>query len=86
MIDISGDGVDNSGERPPSARDLAVAAGTTINGLTILNEVNNLAIYFKEVVVGGPGNFVIVANDYGAYRSAIKRKLLREIRGIGPVA
>lgn len=83
VIDISGDGIDNSGvERPDAARDRAVAAGITINGLTILNEVNNLDIYFNEHVVGGAGNFVIVANDYRAYGDAIRRKLLREILGL----
>ena len=79
VIDISGDGVEFSGRDGPSpARDRAIAAGITINGLTILNEFINLDIYFKEHVVGGPRNFVIVANDYEAYGTAIKRKLLRE--------
>ncbi len=83
VIDISGDGVNNSGvERPEAARDRAVAAGITINGLAILNEVDDLDIYFEKHVVGGAGNFVVVANDYKAYGDAIKRKLLQEILGL----
>ena len=81
VIDISGDGVEFSGrDGPGAARDRAVAAGITINGLTILDEFINLDTYFKEHVAGGPQNFVIVANDYEAYGTAIKRKLLKETR------
>ena len=80
VIDISADGVNNSGaDRPDAARDRAVAAGITINGLAIVNEVNNLDIYFRRHVAGGASSFVMVANDYKAYGAAIKRKLLKEI-------
>jgi hypothetical protein len=82
VIDISGDGVNNDGEHTLPARERAIAAGITINGLTILNDVQNLDNYFREFIVGGPGNFVIVANDYKAYIKAIKRKLLKEIKGL----
>jgi len=79
VIDISADGVNNDGERPRFARKRAIAAGVTINGLTILNDVNNLDVYFRQYIAAGPNNFVIKANDYEAYRTAIKRKLLREV-------
>ena len=36
MIDISGDGANNDGRPVDAARDAAVAAGITINGLPIL--------------------------------------------------
>lgn len=80
VIDISADGINNSGAPTISARDRAIAAGITINGLTILNDVSDLNIYFMKSVAGGPGNFVVVADDYKAYGTAIKRKLLREIK------
>ncbi|MEE9590268.1 MAG: DUF1194 domain-containing protein [Hyphomicrobiaceae bacterium] len=79
VIDVSADGVNNDGERPRFPRKRAIAAGVTINGLTILNNVNNLDVYFRQYIAAGPNNFVIKANDYEAYRTAIKRKLLREV-------
>ncbi len=41
IIDISGDGTSNSGPLLTDARDQAVAAGITINGLAIINEEPN---------------------------------------------
>lgn len=79
VIDISTDGANNDGELPRFPRERAIAAGVTINGLTILNDVNNLDIYFRQYIAAGPNNFVMKADDYEAYRTAIKRKLLTEI-------
>ena len=79
VIDISSDGVNNTGGRPESARDFATAQGITINGLTILNEVPYLDHYFQNHIIGGIGSFVETASDYADYHRAIKRKLLREI-------
>ncbi len=81
VIDISADGVNNDGALPERSRALALAAGITINGLAIINEVDALDSYFEKYIVGGPGYFVLVANDYKSYEQAIKKKLLREIRG-----
>ena len=39
VIDVSGDGTNNSGRPVTTARDAAVAQGVTINGLVILSEV-----------------------------------------------
>lgn len=41
VIDVSGDGVNNSGRPAAVARDEAVKAGVTINGLAILNDRPN---------------------------------------------
>ena len=79
VIDISTDGVNNDGVRPRFPRGRANAAGVTINGLTILNDVNNLDIYFRQYISAGPNNFVMKADDYEAYKTAIKRKLLKEV-------
>jgi hypothetical protein len=92
VIDISGDGYNNRGRPVEWARDEAVAAGITINGLPIVNDRPNpwggrppadLDLYFEERVIGGPGAFIIVAEDYTAFASAILSKLLLEIAG-GP--
>lgn len=81
VIDISGDGTNNRGERVDDIRDRTVAAGITINGLVILTEVHWLHHYFRNHVIGGPGAFVEIANDYSVYAEAIRKKILREIRG-----
>lgn len=83
VIYISADGGNNNGARPEVARDNAVGQGITVNGLAINNDVPYLDKYFQRRVTGGPGTFVVVANDYAAYREAILRKLVLEI--LGPV-
>lgn len=94
VVDVSGDGVNNSGGPVEAARDKLVADGVTINGLPIMNDRPTfgrlppvpLDEYFRESVVGGPGSFVIPAEDFQAFGHAVKRKLIREIAGtdIGP--
>ncbi len=81
VIDVSGDGPNNRGTAAWLARDLAVARGITVNGLAILNEDLTLDRYYAANVIGGPGAFVMTANDYDAYRLAILAKLIKEITG-----
>jgi hypothetical protein len=93
VIDVSGDGVNNSGPPAEAARDRAVAEGITVNGLPILNDRPTfgpppplpLDEYFRENVIGGPGAFVISAEDFEAFGVAVRRKLIREVAG-RPVA
>jgi len=94
VIDVSGDGVNNSGRPAEMARDEAVAEGIVINGLPIVNDKPNfgrpppipLDQYFRDSVIGGPGAFMIVAEDFEAFGGAVRRKLIREIAGLaGPV-
>jgi len=79
VIDISGDGHDNTTKAPGRARDEAIAAGITINGLAIENEEKNLHDYYRSSVIGGPGAFVIRVSRYQDFGEAMKRKLIREI-------
>lgn len=81
IIDISSDGLNNAGSKVDQLRDLAIERGVIINGLTILNEHYFLHHYFRNHVIGGLGSFVEISNTYSDYGEAIKRKLLREIRG-----
>ena len=81
VIDISGDGRSQLADDTAATRDLVVAAGITINGLAILNETPDLDSYYRERVVGGPGAFLMVADDYQDFIAAIRRKLVREIGG-----
>ncbi|NGM21791.1 DUF1194 domain-containing protein [Roseomonas stagni] len=93
VIDVSGDGVNNSGPPAELARDRAVADGITINGLPILNDRPTfgrappvpLDIYYRDSVIGGQGAFMIAAEDFESFGNAVRRKLIREIAGVnGP--
>lgn len=87
VIDVSGDGVNNSGRPAEMARDEAVADGIVINGLPIVNDRPTfgrmpaipLDQYFQQNVIGGTGAFMIVAEDFDAFGTAVRRKLIREI-------
>lgn len=87
VIDVSGDGVNNSGRPAELARDEAVAQGIVINGLPIINDRPTfgrmpqipLDQYFQQSVIGGTGAFMIVAEDFDAFGTAVRRKLIREI-------
>lgn len=81
VVDISGDGRANDGGSPAAARAAANRAGVTINGLAILNEEPELAGYYLAGVVGGPGAFLVTADDYEDFSVAMRRKLYYEIRG-----
>jgi len=92
VIDLSGDGPNNTGGTLPQARDDAVARRITINGLAIMNgrsnfgriPMPNLDLYYRHCVIGGPGAFVIVANGFQDFARAIRRKLILEIAGETP--
>ena len=79
VIDISGDGQANSGSRPGPIRDRAIAEGVIINGLAIVNEEPFVDRYFRDKVIGGTGAFLMLAEDYDDFATAILRKLIREI-------
>ncbi|NKC29839.1 DUF1194 domain-containing protein [Falsiroseomonas selenitidurans] len=81
VLDVSGDGRHNAGRAPGPVRDLAVAAGLTINGLAILNEEPDLLAHYAAEVIGGPGSFAMPCADYGDFAEAILRKLRRELLG-----
>ena len=79
VIDVSGDGSNNAGRSVLRARDEAVNAGVTINGLPILSWEPELDDYYKESVIGGPGAFMVVAKDFETFGDAILRKMILEI-------
>ena len=82
VIDVSGDGSNNSGIPPDSVRDRLVETGIVINGLAILNDEPNLKDYYAASVVGGPGSFVLVAESYETFSNAILSKLIQEIASL----
>jgi hypothetical protein len=86
VIDVSGDGANNRGRLATEARDEAVRAGATINGLPILALEPGLDRYYWDYVVGGPGAFVIVAESYETFADAVLKKLIIEIAAAGDLA
>ena len=83
-IDISADGRSNMGIFPSVARDRAVAAGVTVNGLVIMRRAA-LNLYFRRYVTGGVGSFIERVDTFDEVPDAVLRKLIREIRGL-PIA
>ena len=95
-IDVSGDGTNNAGREVKLARDEALAKGVTINGLVILSErplswnaehtnpPGGLDKYYQDNVVGGPGAFVMVAENFNSFGQAIINKMIAEIAEARP--
>jgi hypothetical protein len=93
IIDISGDGTNNSGRPVTDARDQAVGQGVTINGLAIVNDKPNpgyafhtqppggLPEWYRQNVIGGAGAFLLVVEDFHSFADAMTNKLVSEIAG-----
>lgn len=91
VIDVSGDGNNNSGRSIADARDDALAKGITINALVILtpiaesmrpehtNPPGGLEKYFRDNVIGGPGAFTIVAEGHESFGRSLTKKLIQEV-------
>ena len=93
VIDISGDGPNNGGFYVHRTRTRAFDEGITINGLPILNgrpsplgipTIPDLDLYYEDCVIGGPGAFIVVAENLRSFAAAIRRKLIIEIAEITP--
>ncbi len=93
-IDVSGDGTNNAGREVQRARDEAVNKGISINGLVILSERTmpwnaehtnpngGLEKYYQDNVIGGPGSFTVVAEDFKSFGRAIVKKMIAEIAAL----
>jgi len=94
VIDVCGDGTNNAGREAAEARDDALKAGVTINGLTIINDhpvswtfahvqpPGGLSNYYRDNVIGGPGSFVLEIHDFATFGDAMTRKLVNEIAAL----
>jgi hypothetical protein len=94
VIDVSGDGTNNSGRDVTAARDAAIAKGITINGLVILSEEplatnpahthppGGLTAYYENNVIGGPGAFVLEAESFQTFGQLLVSKLVKEIASL----
>jgi hypothetical protein len=87
VIDVSGDGANNSGPIVTLVRDDVLAAGITINGLPIMlkrpntftMDIDNLDVYYEDCVIGGPGAFIVPIHNQDQFKEAIRTKLVLEI-------
>ncbi len=91
VIDFSGDSMGNSSGPPILlARDEVLAAGITINALPILRPEDgrragaNLEQLYADNIIGGPGSFMVTAEDRASFAKAVRRKLILEIAGLTP--
>jgi hypothetical protein len=94
VIDISGDGTNNSGIAVTAARDAAIAKNVTINGLVILSSEplptnpththppGGLKAYYERNVIGGPDAFVLEAQNFESFGQSLISKLIKEIAGL----
>jgi hypothetical protein len=80
VIDVSGDGIDNSGLDLEIVRQDAKAQKIIINGLAIQEDELGLAKYYNDHLIIGPDSFVETANGYADFTRAIRAKLLKELR------
>jgi len=88
-LDISGDGKNNNGTPPEQVTAAVAGQGITVNGLVIgfkpgevffgEADVVTLTRYFAENVITGPQAFVESVAGFENYKSAMVRKLLREL-------
>jgi len=96
VVDISGDGVNNSGRPLAESRSQALDRGIILNGLAVLDREPSPAAalaglpplddYYRDEVIGGPGAFLMVAEGFEAFETAVRRKIIREIAtGPGPL-
>ncbi len=89
VIDLSADSANNwNGPGISEARAEVLAAGITINGLAVLcrscsgQPVSyDLETAFRDLIIGGPGAFVVTAENSQSFSAAVRRKLILEIAG-----
>ncbi|MDP6342433.1 MAG: DUF1194 domain-containing protein [Alphaproteobacteria bacterium] len=92
VIDFSGDSAWSWGGVPiEQARAMAIADDIVINGLAILcrdcsgRPVSyDLEAAYAELIIGGPGAFVVTADGDDRFAEAVRRKLVLEIAGGQP--
>jgi Protein of unknown function (DUF1194) len=89
VIDVSGDGPNNTGRLVTLARNDAVGKGITINGLPFMlkrptgfGDIENLDWYYQDCVIGGQGAFIVPVREKHHFADAIRTKLVREIAGL----
>src|SRR5580693_710543 len=96
IIDVSGDGPNNSGPLLRPTRASVLAGGVTINGLAIALRTKEertfgpfafttIRSYYRDCVIGGAGAFVIAVDEVDDFEPAIRTKLTTEIAEMHPL-
>ena len=94
VIDVSGDGANNSGPALGPIRERVLADGIVVNGLPIILrptmgysswDLPNLDKYYASCVIGGPGSFMIPITKPEEFATATRQKLLQEISSLPAV-
>ncbi|MDZ4759569.1 MAG: DUF1194 domain-containing protein [Alphaproteobacteria bacterium] len=88
VIDVSGDGANNTGPQVDLTRDEVLKRDITINGLPIMlnkpkefYDIDHLDRYYKHCVIGGPAAFIAPVYDLRHLAATIRKKLVMEIAG-----
>jgi Protein of unknown function (DUF1194) len=81
VLDVAGDGRNNEGISVATAYERAAFGDVVVNALAVGEHEQDVARYYREEVIRGPGAFVEVAPQQIDYPPAIRRKLLRELEG-----
>src|SRR5260370_13556771 len=91
VIDVAGDGTNNSGRPISDPRDDAVAKGIVVNGLAIINLNPNfgfiahtqppgcLPTYYRENGIRGSGAFLLQNDHFQSFAAAMAPKLVTEL-------
>jgi hypothetical protein len=79
VMNICANGVDNVEDGTAFSRERALAQGLTINGL-VIGEKPKVTRYFRSMVIGGPGAFVMESSDPKRVGEAMVTKFARDLR------
>jgi hypothetical protein len=85
VVNVSGDGKETHSPRSrnhvtlPAARERAERTAVIVNALAIQTEFKDLAQWYGDNLLVGPGSFAMQVSDLSSFADAIKLKLVREI-------
>jgi Ca-activated chloride channel family protein len=84
VVDLSSDGIANSGIDTAAEAEELASGGVQINALVIVDGLwpypEDIVDWYAATVIRGAGSFVEQATGPEQYAAAIRRKLLRELR------
>ncbi len=79
VIDISGDGRENTGATTGTAALNALSGGKTVNGLAILTDDAGLGVWYQGNITDPGGGFLVTASNFIDFENAVKTKIGQEI-------
>jgi hypothetical protein len=83
VMDVSGDGRQNEGDKTATAAAAALAAGTTVNGLAILGQ-DGLQDWYQNNIVTPGGGTLFIATTFEDFERAVLNKIKVEVGGQVP--